>query len=168
VLEVSFTTDIARLISFKDDCSPTLDIESDEDRGDLHFDSEPLLDSNRGQKDVVVQQPLSSQSGCWTKVRHGGMTLVRTETQSPSTGALTFHTVRSGLVNLSVRPISSYQLQLLERIKALRSNGWTDRQIAKHFNDIGWLTPRGKQWLPQSVYSMRLKAARRQKRLEEG
>jgi hypothetical protein len=68
--------------------------------------------------------------------------------------------VSSGPVVLSVRPLSAYQQTLLDTIARLRSNGWNDRQIADHFNAIGWLTPRWREWIPQSVYSVRRKAGR--------
>ena len=49
----------------------------------------------------------------------------------------------------------------MQTILQLRSDGWIDKQIADHFNLIGWLTTRGQSWLPQSVFSMRKKYARR-------
>jgi hypothetical protein len=62
-------------------------------------------------------------------------------------------------VNLDIRPLSPYRKQLLEAIDDLRIKSWSDRQIADHFNLMGWLTPRGHSWLPQSVFSMRKKRA---------
>ena len=73
--------------------------------------------------------------------------------------------VSSGPVTLDIRPLSDYQRQLIAAVLHLRSQGWSDRQIAKHFNDIGYLTPRGRKWLPQSVYSVRNKYGKRLARL---
>lgn len=51
-------------------------------------------------------------------------------------------TVNSGPVNLDIRPLSACQKQLIDAVLRLRSQGWSHRQIAKHFNDTGYLTPR--------------------------
>src|SRR5690606_4978678 len=81
--------------------------------------------------------------------RHGGIAPAgphpQTSPQEPATGLV----VCSGPVVLSVRPLSDYQHTLIGSIVRLRANGWTDRQIANHFNLIGMLTPRGRSWLPQ-------------------
>jgi hypothetical protein len=71
--------------------------------------------------------------------------------------------VSSGPVTLDIRPLSDYQQELIDTVLSLRSQGWNDRQIANHFNETGYLTPRGCRWVPQSVFSMRKKY---QKRLE--
>jgi len=57
--------------------------------------------------------------------------------------------------------VSPYQQQLIETILPLRSIGWSDRQIANHFNEKGYLTPRGSRWLPQIVFSIRKKYKKR-------
>jgi hypothetical protein len=75
--------------------------------------------------------------------------------------------VSSGPVTLDIRPVSAYQQELIDKIVSLRSRGWTDRQIANHFNDSGHLTPRGCRWIPQSIYSMRKKHERRLERFAE-
>lgn len=72
--------------------------------------------------------------------------------------------VSSGPVTLDIRPLSPYQQQLIAAITSLKSQSWSDRQIATHFNDTGYLTPRGRRWLPQSVFSMRKKYMRRVER----
>ena len=59
--------------------------------------------------------------------------------QSPGREPAKGLTVSSGPVVLSVRPLSPYQLTLLDTAAKLRSNGRNDRQIAVHFNLIGWL-----------------------------
>jgi hypothetical protein len=64
-----------------------------------------------------------------------------------------------------VSPLSPYQQQLIDRIQTLSQDGWTDRQIAKYFNEAGYLTPRGKQWIAQSVFSMRTKWEKRLARI---
>ena len=74
-------------------------------------------------------------------------------------------TVSSGPVTLDIRPLSAYQQQLIDTILTLRSLGWTDRQIANHFNETGYLTPRGRRWIPQSVFSIRKKFRARLERL---
>ena len=73
--------------------------------------------------------------------------------------------VSSGPVTLDIRPLSAYQQQLIDTVLSLRSRGWTDRQIANHFNEIGYLTPRGHRWIPQSVFSVRKKWQRRLERI---
>ena len=73
--------------------------------------------------------------------------------------------VCSGPVTLDIRPLSAYQQQLIDTILSLRSAGWSDRQIANHFNASGYLTPRGLRWLPKSVFSMRKKWRMRVERL---
>jgi len=72
--------------------------------------------------------------------------------------------VSSGPVVLSVRPLSDYQLQIVDAVRQLRADGWNDRQIANHFNALGWLTPRGHRWTPQHVFSVRRKAEVRKQR----
>jgi hypothetical protein len=73
--------------------------------------------------------------------------------------------VSSGPVTLDIRPLSEYQKTLIDTVLSLRSQGWNDRQIANHFNETGYLTPRGCKWVPQSVFSMRKKYAKRLARL---
>jgi hypothetical protein len=73
--------------------------------------------------------------------------------------------VSSGPVRLDIRPLSVYQQKLIDMILSLRSQGWSDRQIANHFNETGYLTPRGCRWLPQSVFSVRKKYQKRLERL---
>jgi hypothetical protein len=61
------------------------------------------------------------------------------------------------LLTLAIPPLSAYQQQLIDAIDRLRNSGWTDKQIAKFFNDRSMMTPRGKHWIAQSVFSMRSK-----------
>ena len=75
--------------------------------------------------------------------------------------------VSSGPVTLDIRPLSEYQQELISTVLSLRSQGWNDRQIANHFNETGYLTPRGHRWLPQSVFSMRKKYQIRLERIGE-
>ncbi len=56
--------------------------------------------------------------------------------------------VTIGPLTLSVRPLSPYQQTLIDTIFHLRFTGWNDSQIANHFNDAGYLTPRGHQLGP--------------------
>ena len=74
--------------------------------------------------------------------------------------------VCSGLVVLDIRPLSAYQQQLVDTVLRLRSLGWSDRQIANHLNDAGTLTPRGRQWIAESVTSVRIKSLARSARLD--
>jgi hypothetical protein len=62
--------------------------------------------------------------------------------------------VSSGAVNLDIRLLSVYKQTLIATVLSLTSIGWSDRQIANHFNETGYLTPRGCKWNPQSVFSM--------------
>ena len=73
----------------------------------------------------------------------------------------------SGLRVLAVPALSPYQQQLINRIQTLSQDGWTDRQIAKHFNNNGYLTPRGKKWIAQGVFSMRTKWEKRLARISD-
>ena len=73
--------------------------------------------------------------------------------KSPRESAMSL-IVSSGPVTLDIRPLSEYQQELISTVLSLRFQGWTDRQIANHFNEIGYLTPRGHRWFPQSVFSM--------------
>ena len=92
------------------------------------------------------------------------MSLLGPAQQSPNSIPPKALCVSSGPVTLDIRPVSAYQQQLVDSILSLRSQGWTDRQIANYFNESGYLTPRGKSWISQSVYSIRVKfAARRQR-----
>ena len=59
--------------------------------------------------------------------------------QSPGRESPEALIVSSGPVTLDIRPLSAYQQQLIDRIEKLRSLSWTDRQIANHFNEIGYL-----------------------------
>jgi hypothetical protein len=83
---------------------------------------------------------------------------------SPRENAMSL-VVSSGPVTLDIRPLSAYQQELISTVLLLRSQGWNDRQIANHFNETGYLTPRGCKWVPQSVFSMRKKYAKRLARL---
>ena len=47
---------------------------------------------------------------------------------------------------ISRPPLSPYQESLIEQISELRSNGWNNPQIAKLFNEKGYLTPGGKDF----------------------
>jgi hypothetical protein len=71
----------------------------------------------------------------------------------------------SRLLTLAIPPVSAYQQQLIDTIERLRSSSWNDRQIAKHFHDSAYLKPRGKQWIAQGVFSMRMKYERRLARI---
>jgi len=53
--------------------------------------------------------------------------------------------ISSGQLVLDIRPLSAHQETLARTILQLRSDGWIDRQIADHFNDIGYLTPRSRE-----------------------
>jgi hypothetical protein len=91
----------------------------------------------------------------------GGVGLLGPAPQSPGSESPKALIVSSGPVTLDIRPLSDYQQQLIDAILKLRLSGWSDRQIANHFNETGYLTPRGRRWLPQSVFSMRTKLQRR-------
>ena len=93
------------------------------------------------------------------------MTLLGPALQSPGRESPKALIVSSGPVTLDIRPLSAYQQQLIDTILLLRSRGWTDRQIANHFNETGYLTPRGRRWVPQSVFSIRKKWRARLERL---
>jgi hypothetical protein len=54
---------------------------------------------------------------------------------------------------------------LYDRIMELRAEGLGYRRIAKRLNNEGVKTPRGKLWLPQSVFSLIKKRRIRDERL---
>jgi hypothetical protein len=54
--------------------------------------------------------------------------------RSPRESAMSL-VVSSGPVTLDIRPLSSYQQELISTVLLLRSQGWSDRQIANHFNE---------------------------------
>jgi|GEM_PF-4199428 len=75
--------------------------------------------------------------------------------------------VSIGPVTLDIRPLSSYQQFLIDTIHSLRSQLWSDGQIANHLNEMGYLTPRGHRFILQSVFSIRKKYEKRLVRIEE-
>jgi len=95
---------------------------------------------------------------------HGGVTPVGSHPQTPCKDRLTSYIVRIGPVPLDIQPLSDYQQSLIDTILSLKSKGWTDSQIANHFNLTGFLTPRGHQFIPQSIFSIRKKYAIRLQR----
>ncbi len=73
--------------------------------------------------------------------------------------------VSSGLLVLDIRPLSAYKQELISTVLSLRSQGWNDRQIANHFNETGYLKPRGCKWVPPECFLMRKKYKKRLERL---
>jgi len=103
-------------------------------------------------------QSEKDQSGL---VDDGGINEVSQLSQNPCKARQSAAVWTSRLLTLAIPPLSAYQQQLIDAIERLRNSGWTDRQIAKYFNDRSMMTPRGKQWIAQSVFSMRMKYERR-------
>ena len=95
------------------------------------------------------------------------MTLEGPTPQNPPDSPQEAHIVSIGPVSLDLRPLSAYQQASIDTILSLRSQGWSDRQIAKHLNESGFLTPKGHKWLPQSVFSVRNKYRKRLERFGE-
>ena len=98
---------------------------------------------------------------------HGGVTAEGPAPQSPAESPQTAHIVSIGPVSLDLRPLSAYQQASIDTILSLRAQGWSDRQIANHLNESGYLTPRGRKWLAQSVFSVRNKYRKRLERFGE-
>ena len=96
---------------------------------------------------------------------HGGVTPIGCLPLTPHQNQQSLYIVRVGPVPLDIRPLSDYQQSLIDSILSLKSSGWTDSQIANHFNLTGLLTPRGHQFIPQSIFSIRKKYAIRLQRL---
>jgi hypothetical protein len=71
----------------------------------------------------------------------------------------------SGPLILTAKPLNPYHRQLLTTIEQLKLDQWSDRQIAKYFNERAMLTPRGSKWVAQSVSSMRTKFQKRSARI---
>jgi hypothetical protein len=125
----------------------------------------------RDQRDVIEESTEALQTSPDDLVRLFGDGGVGDEGPLPQRFAGSLQNtpcVHIGPVILSVRPLSEYQESLITTILRLRSEGWLDHQIAKHFNESGYLTPRGCSWVPQSVFSIRRKYQRRLGRLGEG
>jgi len=53
----------------------------------------------------------------------------------------------------------------LTTIEQLKLDDWSDRQIAKYFNERAMLTPRGSKWVAQTDSSMRMKFQKRSARI---
>ena len=87
-------------------------------------------------------------------VSHGRVSPVGPLPENPGKGDTKFLSLCSGPLTLDVRPLSPYQQQLFHTVQSLKTLGWTDLQIANHFNHTGWLTPRGYRWIAQSVFSL--------------
>ena len=94
------------------------------------------------------------------RIRHGGVG--QSGRLAQTNGELSAENVilSSDPLVLSLRQRSTYQQELIDTINRLRFDRWNDKQIADHFNHAGKLTPRGHQWVPQSVASIRKKAGR--------
>jgi len=137
-------------------------------RGDLGAvieTSEPASEVIHGKK--ALRQRTSPR--CRDQLfRDSGVTPLGPQKQSPSENPLRRYLDLIGPLCLSVRPLSIYQQWLIDTIFRLKSENWTERQIANHFNDLGYLTPRGYRWIPQSVFSIQKKYQRRLARLGEG
>ena len=94
-------------------------------------------------------------------VDDGGINEVSQLPQNPSKARQSAAVWTSRLLTLAIPRLSAYQQQQIDAIERLRNSGWTDRQIAKYFNDRSMMTPKGKQWIAQSVFSMRTKYEKR-------
>ena len=128
------------------------------DNGPLHRENAPYHEADQMSKFFCPAQPFG----------HGGIGLDGPSPQTPDRVTPKLFSISSGPVTLDIRPLSDYQQQLVETILSLRSRGWSDRQIGNHFNETGYLTPRGHRWSPQSVFSIRKKYQARLERLGEG
>lgn len=60
-------------------------------------------------------------------------------------------------LTLTKRPLSQYQLYLRKQVFRLHAAGWNDPQIARHFNEQGIMTVRGKEFKANHVWSIRKK-----------
>lgn len=93
--------------------------------------------------------------------RYGGVVSLGPASQKHPRNTAKNLSVSIGPLTLDIRPLSSYQQSLIATINTLRSLSWSDRQIAMHFNEIGYRTPRGHMFIAQSVFSIRKKYEKR-------
>jgi hypothetical protein len=89
------------------------------------------------------------------------VTLLGPAPQSPGRESLKALIVSSGPVTLDIRPLTSYQEQLIDIILSLRSVGWTDSQIAAYLNDEGVTSWTVKRFYPELVFGVIRKTRRR-------
>jgi hypothetical protein len=68
---------------------------------------------------------------------------------------------------LSQRCLTSYQFKQIQKIFKLKKKGFTDQQIADHFNSLNVKTPTGKNYTKQLVLMTRYKYGNRIKRSKE-
>jgi hypothetical protein len=69
--------------------------------------------------------------------------------------------------NLAVSPLKSGHQSLIDRIIAMHSDGLSNRMIMDQLNSEGVLTPRGKAFTTNHVYSIVKKGLRRGERIGE-
>ena len=67
--------------------------------------------------------------------------------------------------NLIVAPYSNYQSELHDTIQNLHNEGMGYRKIARWLNERGYLTPRGKRFFNNHVFSILKKKRLRDERL---
>lgn len=62
--------------------------------------------------------------------------------------------IEINIADLWISHYSDHQKYLFETISNFREQGWSFIKISKWFNDNNILTPRGKQFIPPSVFSI--------------
>ena len=62
--------------------------------------------------------------------------------------------IEFNVTDLWVPHYSQHQQFLFETISKFRAEGWSYKKISKWFNEQNILTPRGKQFIPPSVFSI--------------
>ena len=85
----------------------------------------------------------------------------------PGSGEPKHLSLCSDPLTLDIRPLSPYQHKLFHSVQSLKNLRWTDLQIADHFNQADWLTPRGHRWIAQSVFSILKKHEKRLARITD-
>ena len=126
-------------------------------------DSFTIATGTTGGSSLRSQNPTDFRSD-WTLDDRG----VRQSGRTPQTSSNVTSNDRyavSGPQILTAKPLNPYHRQLLTTIEQLKVDQWSDRQIAKYFNERAMLTPRGSKWVAQSVSSMRMKFQKRSARI---
>jgi len=62
--------------------------------------------------------------------------------------------IEFNVTDLWVPHYSLHQQYLFDTITQFRAEGWSYKKISKWFNEQNILTPRGKQFIPPSVFSI--------------
>ena len=132
--------------------------------------------ATRNRSSRTTEGPLSNKKAFGTgdgagnrihPFRHGGIVPGGPLPENPGSGEPKHLSLCSDPLTLDIRPLSPYHEKLFHSVQSLKHLGWTDLQIADHFNQVGLLTQRGHRWIAQSVFSIRKKHEKRLARITD-